>query len=248
MRVRKAKAKGFSSGSALVELAIQLPLYALIFALFFDSIIGYVAKGHSELASLSLLFNFKKTPQLIYNDPVQQLVLIKELDSPQRQNFLENFHSTVVYSLRNAGSFADPKANAAIRMYSLDIDTQTGFVRTDSVEPNLLSEFYTGVTPSQSALDCFGGGTEARTYETELKNFAVETLDQIKSDEAAGIPIGKPLPVFSTGQLNSAPYLAKRTVILYITCYRPVISFFDHKPKISKFVWLPGKEVSWQVE
>ena len=62
MRVRKAKAKGFSSGSALVELAIQLPLYALIFALFFDSIIGYVAKGHSELASLSLLFNFKKTP------------------------------------------------------------------------------------------------------------------------------------------------------------------------------------------
>ena len=233
-------------GSALVELAIQLPVYAMIFALFFDTMISYVAKGHSELASMSLLFNFKATPQVVDTDPSSGNLTIRELNQAERAGFLSNLHSTLVYSLQNAGSFADPNANVAIRMYSLNINPRTGFFSDSLPRETLLNEFYVGETATSSNLDCFGDTTESQKYSEQLKLFAQETFNKLEANEVAEVPLGKPVPVFSTGQVNSDPYMNKRTLILYLTCYRPSISFFNSEPRISKFVLLPGKEVSWK--
>lgn len=235
-----SKRHSTKSGIALVELAVQLPLYFLLFGLFFDLLAGFIAQAHSEIASLSLMFNFKKAPYVTSSDASTGAVIVSDLKEADKEEFLREFSGLLTNGMRNAGSFADRGANAALQMYELKIDPNTGLL-AQGVAPLLKSNsFYTTDTPG-SSLSCFGSNLEF--YIQELKDYAQEKLSEINILSRQSIPVGKPLPMFSIPGASPQPYMDRRTMIVYMTCYQPPVAFFNKQPRVNKYIWLPGKEV-----
>jgi hypothetical protein len=216
-----------------------------MFALFFDMMTGLVGRAHGELASLSLLLGFKKTPQVVTPQPATHELEVRALNDVERDAFLAEFHSILVTNMRGAGSLADPKANVALEMYYLNIDETTGDIQAASPRyERVSSAFYTG--PDLIANDCFDDDGERAQHQADFDTFVNGKIADIDTYAGLGTPLGKRLPVFSISGSSSNPYANRRTIIFYMTCYRPFMSFVNKGPRLSTYVWLPDKETSWR--
>ncbi len=247
-------------GAALVEAAIILPLFVLIFSLFWDVAVALVCRIRHQSALVQVAVDFRRTPLHATIDSTgafPQLVVTQAsgdlLTGPS--GVLQEFNKMVADSLQQAG-------------------TGASYVRS-----SVMSELWFVHVCTDASLACPGGGGPGTAYDAEVAGTAsgapaigfTQPIDASCFDRASGfrdnfrawqkghieailkagsnpsaIPFGTMLLDVNTGPLaigQVLQYLEWRPMMFVAVCSDPP-QLLASEPTVSYFVHFFDKQVS----
>ena len=236
----------WQSGSALVEFASALPLLFTLMAFSWEFVSASLLRSHAELAMLSLQLNFKDVPNRIVPDPLTFQLRTEPQTDDEIQKMMSKMHWHLVTSMREAGSLADSKANAALEWYSWNIGEDTGYPVAVGGNPEYVrigQSFYRG---DKDPGACFEG--DLSDLQSQFDQFREQKIKEILGWEHATptIHLGEKLIEHQLLGVPTVKYLTKRAMVFVMTCTRRPVSLLGTRAPVTTFqVFMADKEAEW---
>lgn len=247
-------------GVAFVEAAIILPLFVLIFALFWDVAVTLICRIRHQSALVQVAVDFRRTPLHALIDTTgafPQLVVSQAsgdlLTGPS--GVLQEFNKMVGDSLQQAGTGASYVQNSVMsELWFVHVCTDASVACPGGGGPGSAYDAEVAGTASGAPATeftqpidarCFDGVPNFRDRFTEWKKTHIETILKTGSDPGA-IPFGTMLFDVNTGPLaigRVLQYLEWRPLMFVAVCSDPP-QMMASEPTVSYFVHFFDKQVS----